>query len=83
MAKLTAKKRNRLHASEFAEPKQRKYPITDRNHAKNALARVSQHGTPSEKAKVRKKVSAKFPGIAIGGKKAKKKTAHKRAGAKL
>ena len=73
MAKLTSKQRNRLPASDFAEPKQRKYPVNNRSHAKNALARVAQHGTASEKAKVRKKVSAKYPSIAIGGKKTTKK----------
>lgn len=80
MAKLTTKKRNHLSSSEFAEPEKRKYPVQDRSHAKNALARVAQHGTASEKAKVRKKVSAKYPGIAIGGKKpSKRKAHHKRA----
>ncbi|MDE2096319.1 MAG: hypothetical protein KGL39_03670 [Patescibacteria group bacterium] len=39
------------------------YPIPDKSHARNALARVSQHGTPAEKAKVRAKVHAKYPGI--------------------
>lgn len=39
------------------------YPIPDAGHARNALARVSQHGSSEEKAKVRAKVKAKFPGI--------------------
>ena len=39
------------------------YPIPDASHARNALARVSQHGSSEEKAKVRAKVHAKFPGI--------------------
>ena len=39
------------------------YPIPDKAHARNALARVSQHGSPAEKAKVRAKVHAKYPGI--------------------
>ena len=69
MAKLTAKNRNKLTAKEFAEPKERKYPINDKSHARNALARVSQHGTASEKAIVKRKVHAKFPSIAVGGKK--------------
>ena len=53
---------------DFAVPG-RKYPIPDRSHARNALARVSQHGTPTEKAEVRKKVKSKYPGIhqASGG----------------
>lgn len=39
------------------------YPIPDKSHARNALARVAQHGSSAEKAKVRAKVHAKFPGI--------------------
>ena len=35
----------------------------DASHARNALARVSQHGTAEEKATVRAKVHAKYPGI--------------------
>jgi hypothetical protein len=77
MAKLTYKKRKHMKSSEFAEPGKRKYPIEDRNHAKNALARVSQHGTVKEKAEVRRKVAAKFPDIGKG--KAKKKVHHKRS----
>jgi hypothetical protein len=81
MAKLTAKKRNKLPSKAFAL-KGRRYPIADRAHAKNALARVSQHGTPAEKAEVRRKVHGKFPGIAVGGLKkavAKKTRDRKRA----
>lgn len=39
------------------------YPIPDKAHARNALARVSQHGSPAQKATVRAKVHAKFPQI--------------------
>lgn len=67
MAKLTSKKRNRLPSSDFAEPGKRKYPVNNESHARNALSRVSQYGTPEEKKKVRAKVHRKFPGI--GGKK--------------
>jgi len=42
MATLTAKKRNSLPSSAFAEPKSRKYPIYDKSHAQNAKARASQ-----------------------------------------
>ena len=62
MAKLTAKARAKIPAKNFALPGGR-YPIEDASHARNALARVSQHGTPAEKATVRAKVSAKYPGI--------------------
>ena len=82
MAKLTSKKRNKLQSSEFAEPGKRKYPIMDRSHAKNALSRVSQHGTPAEKAEIRKKVHTKFPDIGSGKKKGKKKHHRKKINSK-
>ena len=63
MAKLTSKGRKRIKASNFAIPKKRAYPIHDLAHARNALARVSQYGTPAEKAMVRRKVYAKYPGL--------------------
>lgn len=62
MAKLTSKQRKSLKSSSFALPG-RRYPINDANHARNALARVAQHGTPAEKAKVKAAVHRKFPGI--------------------
>jgi hypothetical protein len=70
MARLTAKDRQRLPSSSFALPGKGEgkggkgsgsYPIPDRSHAANALARVSQHGSSSEKARVRAKVHAKYP----------------------
>lgn len=64
MAKLTAAARRALPASDFAGP-DRSYPLPDKSHARNALARVSQHGSPALKAKVRSKVKRKFPGIAV------------------
>jgi hypothetical protein len=62
MAKLTAKARKALPAKDFAGPK-RSYPIQDKAHARNALARVSQHGSSTEKAKVRGAVKRKYPSI--------------------
>jgi len=61
--KLTYKERKALKGGSFVFPKDRRYPIPDKAHARNALARVAQHGTPSEKAKVRAAVHRKFPGI--------------------
>lgn len=72
MAKLTAKDRTRLPSSSFALPGKGEgksgkgsgsYPIPDKSHARNALSRVSQHGSSGEKAAVRAKVKAKFPDI--------------------
>lgn len=62
MSRLKAKQRNALPAKSFAGP-HRSYPIEDASHARNALARVSQHGTGALKAKVRAAVHRKFPGI--------------------
>jgi hypothetical protein len=72
MAKLTTKTRKALPTSSFALPGKGEgpsgkgagsYPIPDKSHARNALSRVSQHGSSAEKAKVRAKVHAKFPDI--------------------
>lgn len=60
MARLTPTARSKLSSSTFALPG-RRYPIPDRSHGANALARVSQYGSPAEKATVRSKVRAKFP----------------------
>ena len=42
MSKLTTKVRNKLPNSEFAIPSERKFPINDKAHAKNAKARASE-----------------------------------------
>lgn len=64
MAVLTTKQRKRFSKKTFALPKERKYPIPDLIHARNALARVSQFGTPEEKRKVARAVRRKFPAFA-------------------
>lgn len=63
MAKLTTKRRKALPRSSFAIPEERAYPIHDMAHARNALARVAQHGTPTEKARVRAAVRRRYPSI--------------------
>ncbi len=60
MAKLTTNARKHIAAKNFALPGGR-YPIEDASHARNALARVAQHGTPEEKEKVRAAVHRKYP----------------------
>lgn len=65
MSKLTSKERNSLPAKEFAGP-DRSYPIPDKNHARNAMARAAQHALPSLKAKIAAKVHKKFPDIGKG-----------------
>src|SRR5262245_36375665 len=73
---LSGAQRQRLRPSQFALPGRGtgpggkgsgSYPIPDASHARNALARVSQHGTPSEQAPDKAKVKAKFPNIGKGG----------------
>jgi hypothetical protein len=67
MAKLTAAKRKAIPSKDFAGP-DRSYPINDASHARNALARVSQYGTPALKSRVRSAVKRKYPGIKQAGK---------------
>jgi hypothetical protein len=59
--KLSTEGRKDLSTSEFAIPGSRSYPIHDLNHAKNALARVSQFGSDSEKSRVRAAVHRRYP----------------------
>lgn len=66
MAELTAKKRKKLKKSQFAMPGERKYPIHDRPHATNALARARQQ-RPSTYVKVLEKACGKFPGMPACG----------------
>ena len=73
--KLSYKERQKLPSGSFALPGKGSgpegkqggsYPIPDESHARNALARVSQHGSEAEKAKVRRAVASKYPNIKIG-----------------
>ena len=72
MAKISYSARKSLPKSEFALPSHKTaanpagkgaYPIDTANRARNALARVSQHGSPAEKSEVRAAVHRKFPSI--------------------
>lgn len=67
MAKLTTKSRNAIPTNNFALSG-RRYPVENASHARNALSRVSQNGSPELKAKVRAAVHKKYP--SIGKKKA-------------
>jgi hypothetical protein len=60
---LTTAARHSLPKSDFVFPGKGAYPVPDKAHARNALARVSQFGSSTEKAKVRAKVHNKFPAI--------------------
>lgn len=71
MAKLTTKARKKIPTGQFALPG-RRYPIEDKSHAANAKARVSQFGTPAEKAAVNSAVARKYP--SMGKKPVRKKS---------
>ncbi len=61
--KLGTKERRKLRKKDFGLPGKRKYPIPDKAHARNALARVAQNGTPAEQKKVKAAVKRRFPSI--------------------
>lgn len=61
---LTSAQRDALPDEAFALPG-RRYPIHNESHARNALSRVAQHGTPEEKTSVRRAVKARFPHIKV------------------
>ena len=61
MGKLTYRQREKLPSRSFALERERKYPIHDVAHARNALARVAAHGTAMEKKEVRREVFAAYP----------------------
>lgn len=72
MARITSAGRRALPSKDFALPGKGKglggkgpgaYPIDTKGRARNALSRVSQHGTSSEKATVRSAVKRKYPSI--------------------
>ncbi len=67
MAKLSSKDRKKVAKKDFGVPSKApgsgSYPMPDRSHASNALARVSQHGSSKEKAQVRAKACSKYPDL--------------------
>jgi hypothetical protein len=70
MAELKAKTRNKLSKSEFGMPGERKYPMPDKSHARNAKARASEMekaGKLSESSKA--KIDAKADRVLGKGKK--------------
>lgn len=73
MVVFTTSQRKKIPKKDFAiskkAPGSGSYPIPDKSHARNALARVSQFGSPEEKKRVRAKVKSKFPGIFQKGEK--------------
>ncbi len=63
--KLTSKEREELPDFAFVYPGEKRYPIQDKSHGQAALARVEQHGTPAEKAKVKREVKKKYPDMEV------------------
>ena len=60
MATLNEKKRDSLKKSQFGLPEERKYPMPDESHARNAKARASQqvrkgHLSKAEERKIDRK----------------------------
>ena len=64
MSVQNAAERNALRPGDFALPKERAYPIHDLAHAKGALSRAEQNGTPEEQQKVRAAVHRRYPQLA-------------------
>jgi hypothetical protein len=67
MATLSEKQRDRLKASQFGLPEERKYPMPDKGHARNAKARAAQQAeqgnlTKSERAKIDRKADRVLDG---------------------
>lgn len=59
--------RKQMSPGQFGLPDKKKYRIDDAAHARNALGRVAQHGTPVEQAQVKRRVKAKYPSINVTG----------------
>lgn len=67
---LSKRRRDELSPSDFAYPKERKYPIQTPKQARNALARAAQKGTSGSYRHVAEKVRAKHGNkVATVGKK--------------
>lgn len=63
--------RAKMAPASFGLPAQKKYRIDDQAHARNALARVAQNGSPAEQAQVKAAVARRYPNINVTGLKKK------------
>lgn len=80
MARLTSKRRRKLRKSSFALPGNRKYPVHDKPHARNAKARASQMYKRGKISKsTRDKIFAKANKVLGKKGSAKRRTGRKRA----
>lgn len=75
---ITMKEREKLPSKDFALPGKGSgrggkgpgsYPIDTAGRARNAFSRGAQNASPAEQATIKRKVKAKYPGIAVNGKK--------------
>lgn len=67
MSKLKTEEREDLPKSKFALPEERKYPIEDKAHARNAKARAAQQEKAGNLSETdRKKVDAKADKVLDG-----------------
>lgn len=62
MARLRSARRRKLPSTRFALPKQRKLPLTDASHVRNAAARLNQVKgvSSSAKAGARRRLAAAY-----------------------
>lgn len=68
MAKLTSEHRDKLKKSSFGMPGERKYPMPDKSHARNAKARASEMEHKGKlSAGEKAKIDAKADRILHGG----------------
>jgi hypothetical protein len=63
VARLRAKKRNKLRKGSFALPSKRKYPIHDKAHAKQALRMAARKDTVGSYSTVSRAVFKKYPSL--------------------
>lgn len=79
---LKMKQREKLPSKDFALPGRGSgkggkgpgsYPIETPGRARNALSRGAQNASPAEQAEIKRKVEAKYPSIAVGGKRKEKR----------
>lgn len=57
MARLTAAARRGLRSSQFAVPSRRAFPITDKGHARSALAHIRFARSPAERRAIAAKAN--------------------------
>lgn len=63
MSKLTTAQRKKLPKKAFIFPGKQAYPIADKAHAQNALARGSQNASPSQMAIIKTAVAKRYPNM--------------------